>query len=82
MTAGEMDSHFQGILLGVGGNTAMSFIDNGSVIDNPTNNNLQSGTFFLQHRNGDPQTRRAVTLIGGTGRTHAWRYDTSNDSWK
>jgi Tfp pilus assembly protein FimT len=71
-----------GILLGVLNNTKMSFLDNGSVVDSPTNNNLRSGTFFLQHNNGDPATRRAVTLIGGTGLTHVWRYDASNNSWK
>ena len=71
-----------GNLLGVEGNNTMYFLDNGSVIDNLVNNNLMSGTFLLQHIDGDPATRRAVTLIGGTGRTHMWRYDTSNNNWK
>ena len=69
-------------VLGVGDNTQMTFLDNGSVVDDPVTNNLISGTFFLQHANGDASTRRAVTLVGGTGRVHVWRYDSTTNSWK
>jgi Tfp pilus assembly protein FimT len=69
-------------VLGVGGNTQMTFLDNGSVVFDPVTNNLCTGTFFLQHANGDLATLRAVTLMGGTGRIHTWRYDKETSSWK
>ena len=69
-------------VLGTGGYTQMTFLDNGSVVDDPVANNLISGTFFLQHANGDASTRRAVTLVGGTGRVHIWRYDCATNSWR
>jgi Tfp pilus assembly protein FimT len=69
-------------VLGVGGNTQMSFLDNGAVVDNIVTNNLRSGTFFLQHNSGDVASRRAVTLLGGTGRIHIWRYDPGSSAWK
>jgi hypothetical protein len=31
---------------------------------------------------GDPRTLRAVTLQGGTGRVHTWRYDPESSGWK
>jgi Tfp pilus assembly protein FimT len=71
-----------GTRLGIEENNTLWFLDNGAVVDNLVNNNLRSGTFFLQHKDGDPTTRRAVTLLGGTGRTHSWRYDTSENNWK
>jgi Tfp pilus assembly protein FimT len=69
-------------VLGTGTKTQLTFLDNGSAVDDPANNNLLSGTFFLQHVNGDPTTRRAVTLVGGTGRVHMWRYDRGSNNWK
>jgi Tfp pilus assembly protein FimT len=69
-------------VLGVGGNSQMVFLDNGSVIDDPVNNNIRSGTFFLRHVNNDPSTVRAVTLMGGTGRVHTWRWDDNAYAWK
>ncbi len=69
-------------LLGVGGHTEMTFLDNGAVIDDPVSNNLCSGTFFLKHQDGDPASSRAVTLLGGTGRVRIWRYDTQAHAWK
>lgn len=70
------------LVLGSGNNTQMTFLDNGAVVDNPTANNIISGTFYLQDDKGDPATRRAVTVIGGTGRIHMWRYDSQSGSWK
>jgi len=69
-------------VLGVGSNNQMVFLDNGSVVDDPVNNNISSGTFFLQHVNNDLSTVRAVTLMGGTGRVHTWRWDESAYAWK
>jgi len=69
-------------VLGVGSNNQMTFLDNGSVVDDPVNNNISSGTFFLQHVNNDLSTVRAVTLMGGTGRVHTWRWDESAYAWK
>jgi Tfp pilus assembly protein FimT len=69
-------------VLGTGSHSQITFLDNGSAVDDPVNNNIASGTIFLQHSNGDPSTRRAVTLMGGTGRVHKWRYDTGSSSWK
>jgi Tfp pilus assembly protein FimT len=69
-------------VLGAGSNNLMTFLDNGSVVDDPVTNNLCSGTFFLQHVNADRSTVRAVTLMGGTGRVHTWRWDESAYAWK
>ena len=69
-------------ILGAGSNRDMTFLNNGSVVFDPVQNNIVSGTFFLQHSNNDPATRRAVTLMGGTGRVHIWRYDETTSSWK
>jgi Tfp pilus assembly protein FimT len=69
-------------VIGAGGITQMFFLDNGSAVDGPATNNLISGTVFLQHQSGDASTGRAITLIGGTGRVHIWRYDTNTNTWK
>ena len=69
-------------VLGIGDNTQMTCVDNGSVVVDSVSNTLCSGTFLIQHTNGDPATLRAVTLLGGTGRVHIWRYDTATGTWK
>ena len=70
------------VVLGVGANTQMTFLDNGAAVDDPATNNLRSGTFFLQHSSGDAASRRAVTVLGGTGRIHIWRWDPDSSAWK
>jgi Tfp pilus assembly protein FimT len=69
-------------VLGIGDYTQMTCVNNGSVVVDSVTNTLCSGTFLIQHSNGDPGTRRAVTLSGGTGRIHIWRYDTATSTWK
>ncbi len=71
-----------GTVLGTGENQQIWFEDNGSATDAPGTNAVISGTVFLQHQNGDPETGRAITLLGGTGRVHKWRYDKDTNSWK
>jgi Tfp pilus assembly protein FimT len=68
-------------VIGAGGIVQMFFLDNGSAVDSPATNNLISGTVFLQHAGGEASTRRAITLLGGTGRVHIWRYDTDTNNW-
>jgi Tfp pilus assembly protein FimT len=69
-------------ILGSGDTEDIYFLDNGSAVDDPATNNILSGTVFLEHPNDDAATRRAITLLGGTGRIHIWRYDTETSSWK
>ena len=69
-------------VLGAGSNRNFTFLNNGSVVFDPVLNSIVSGTFFLQHNNGDQSTRRAITLMGGTGRVHIWRYDKTTGTWK
>jgi Tfp pilus assembly protein FimT len=71
-----------GNVIGAGGIVQMSFLDNGSAVDSPATNNIISGTVFLLNESGEAYTGRAITLVGGTGRTHIWRYDTHTNSWK
>jgi prepilin-type N-terminal cleavage/methylation domain-containing protein len=70
-----------GTLLGAGPNTNVAFLDNGTAATDTSGATLCSGTFFLQHRNGDMATIRAVTLLGGTGKAHIWKYDPTTNSW-
>ena len=70
------------VVLGVGANTQLTFLDNGAAVDDPVTNNIRSGTFFLQHNSGDAASRRAVTIMGGTGRIHIWRWDPGASAWK
>jgi prepilin-type N-terminal cleavage/methylation domain-containing protein len=69
-------------VLGMGDYTALTFLDNGAAVEDAASNNLCSGTFFLQRQGGDASSRRAVTLLGGTGRVRIWRYDTKDNGWK
>jgi Tfp pilus assembly protein FimT len=69
-------------VIGAGGVVQIFFLDNGSAVDSPATNNLISGTVFLKHENDDASTGRAITLLGGTGRVHIWRYDTNTSNWK
>jgi Tfp pilus assembly protein FimT len=69
-------------VIGAGGVVQMFFMDNGSAVDGPATNNLISGTVFLQNESGEAYTGRAITLLGGTGRVHIWRYDTDTNTWK
>jgi Tfp pilus assembly protein FimT len=69
-------------VIGAGGVVQLFFLDNGSAVDGPTTNNLISGTVFIQNESGETSTGRAITLIGGTGRTHSWSYDAYTSSWK
>jgi Tfp pilus assembly protein FimT len=78
----ENPDNLGGNVLGAGGAEQVYFLDNGSAVDSPATNNILSGTIFLQHENGDADTRRAITLMGGTGRIHIWRYDTDTGNWK
>lgn len=71
-----------GTVIGTGDNQQIWFLDNGAAIDSSGTNTIISGTVFLQHPSGDPETGRAITLLGGTGRIHKWRYDTDTNSWK
>jgi Tfp pilus assembly protein FimT len=68
-------------LLGVGGYRDLLFLDNGTVVDEPSMQ-VCSGTVFLQHSSGMISTRRAVTLIGATGRVRVWHYDGTTGKWK
>jgi prepilin-type N-terminal cleavage/methylation domain-containing protein len=67
-------------VLGPSSNNQITFLDNGAAMDGT--GALCSGTFFIRHMNGNPATLRAVTLLGGTGRVHIWRYDPNSNSWK
>jgi prepilin-type N-terminal cleavage/methylation domain-containing protein len=69
-------------VLGMGDYTALTFLDNGAAVKDAVSNNLCSGTFFLQRQGGDASSRRAVTLLGGTGRVRIWRYDAKDNGWK
>ena len=69
------------MLLGVGSNTNVAFLDNGTSATDTSGAALCSGTFFIQDRNGDDATIRAVTLLGGTGKAHIWKYDPTTNSW-
>jgi Tfp pilus assembly protein FimT len=69
-------------VIGADGVVQMFFLDNGSAVDGPATNNLISGTVFLQHESGEASTGRAITLLGGTGRVHMWRYDIKTNTWK
>ncbi len=69
-------------VLGSGGNTQITFLDNGAAATDDTGATLCSGTVFIQNADGDPATTRAVTLLGGTGRVRIWRYDPNSISWK
>jgi Tfp pilus assembly protein FimT len=71
-----------GTVIGAGGIVQMFFLDNGSAVDGPATNNIISGTVFLRNQSGEAYTGRAITLVGGTGRTHVWRYDTNTNTWK
>ena len=67
--------------LGLGVNNEVTFMDNGTAATDATGAILCSGTFFIQNVDGDPATLRAVTLLGGTGRVHVWRYNPNSNSW-
>ena len=69
-------------VLGPGNNNTITFLDNGEAATDGTGTNLYSGTFFIEHVNGNPATLRAVTLLGGTGRVHIWQYVPSSNSWQ
>ncbi len=69
-------------VLGPSGNNVVTFMDNGAAATDATGATLCSGTFFIRNVNGDPATLRAVTLLGGTGRVHIWRYNPNSNSWK
>jgi prepilin-type N-terminal cleavage/methylation domain-containing protein len=69
-------------VLGPSGNNEVAFMDNGAAATDASGATLCSGTFFIRHVDGDPATLRAVTLLGGTGRVHIWRYNPNSDSWK
>lgn len=71
-----------GTILGVGANDRLTFIDNGAAATDATGANLVSGTFFLRNRAEDPETLRAVTLVGGTGRARIWRFDSESGTWR
>lgn len=71
-----------GTVLGVGGANQVTFIDNGAAATDGTGANLMSGTFFLQSRQEEPETMRAVTLVGGTGRARIWRFDPEAGAWR
>lgn len=78
----DTPDHLGATVLGAGGITEMTFLDNGAVVQDLVSNNLCSGTFFLQHQDGDAASNRAVTLLGGTGRIKVWRYDAKTSEWK
>jgi prepilin-type N-terminal cleavage/methylation domain-containing protein len=69
-------------VLGSADKNQITFLDNGAAATDGTGTVLCSGTFFLEHKLGDPATLRAVTLLGGTGRARVWRYDPNTTSWK
>jgi hypothetical protein len=71
-----------GTRLGTGQRADIFFIDNGSAVEDTATNAVCSGTYFLERDDSDPTTRRAVTLFGGTGRIHIWRYDYNTSTWK
>jgi Tfp pilus assembly protein FimT len=71
-----------GAVLGAGSSTQVTFLDNGAAATDGTGATLCSGTFFIVQASGDASTMRAVTLLGGTGRIHIWRYDPKTTSWK
>jgi prepilin-type N-terminal cleavage/methylation domain-containing protein len=68
-------------VLGPGVNNEVTFTDNGAAATDATGATLCSGTFFIRNVDGDPATLRAVTLLGGTGRVHIWRYNPNSNSW-
>lgn len=69
-------------VLGPSGKDQVTFMDNGAAATDGTGAALCSGTFFIRHMNGNPATLRAVTLLGGTGKVHIWRYDPNSNDWK
>ena len=69
-------------VLGPTGTNEVTFMDNGAAATDGTGAVLCSGTFFIRHTNNNPATLRAVTLLGGTGKVHIWRYDPDSSSWK
>ena len=69
------------MLLGTGSHTNVTFLDNGTAATDASGTTLCSGTYFLQHANGDAATIRAVTLCGGTGKAHIWKYNPAINSW-
>ena len=69
------------MLLGTGSHKNITFLDNGTAATDSSGTTLCSGTYFLQHANGDSSTTRAVTICGGTGKAHIWKYDPTNNSW-
>lgn len=69
------------MLLGTGNHTNITFQDNGTATTDASGATLCSGTYFLQHANGDSSTTRAVTICGGTGKAHIWKYKPTNNSW-
>jgi Tfp pilus assembly protein FimT len=69
------------MVLGTGLNTSVTFLDNGTAATDASGATLCSGTYFLQHANGDADTIRAVTLCGGTGKAHVWKHDPTTNSW-
>jgi prepilin-type N-terminal cleavage/methylation domain-containing protein len=69
-----------GTILGVDARTQVAFINNGAATTDGNGSNLMSGTFFIQ-RGGNMETLRAVTLVGGTGRTRIWRFNPANNTW-
>jgi Tfp pilus assembly protein FimT len=68
-------------VLGVGSNTQVTFLDNGTAVTDETGATLCSGTFFLQQADSDSITTRAVTLLGSTGNARIWKYSSKTDSW-
>jgi hypothetical protein len=68
-------------VLGVGNNTSITFLDNGTAAIDGSGATVCSGTFFLQNEKGDVITNRAVTLVGGTGKMRIWKYSPKNTSW-
>jgi prepilin-type N-terminal cleavage/methylation domain-containing protein len=70
-----------GMMLGIGSNKNITFLDNGTAATDSSGTTLCSGTYFLQHANGDTATIRAVTICGGTGKARVWRYNPTTNSW-
>jgi prepilin-type N-terminal cleavage/methylation domain-containing protein len=69
------------MMLGTGSHTKVTFLDNGTAATDASGTTLCSGTYFLQHANGDAATIRAVTICGGTGKARVWKYDPIANSW-
>jgi Tfp pilus assembly protein FimT len=69
-------------ILGTGSNTQITFLDSGAAATDNTGTVLVSGTVFIERSNGDISTKRAITLLGGTGRIRIWKYDAVAGRWK